>query len=185
MCLQIFIKEEEGFYLTYIPDAKAVTDAPDTLLVLMKQRRRWMNGALFAAWRVISNWTNMTGLRQKTKHPCQRLVGIALFMIYMLLNQLLQFFIVGSFFVAIKIFFTQAFAAISVGNSTFLTNFFQNTGGLTFSTVFSFVYISLLGFAIVISLAAPLERGIGYFKLIGGIFAVFTVFSLIGIIIFL
>lgn len=41
MCLQIYIKEDSGFYLTYIPDAKAFTDAPETLLVLMKQRRRW------------------------------------------------------------------------------------------------------------------------------------------------
>ncbi|MFN9900319.1 MAG: hypothetical protein ACK55Z_16320 [bacterium] len=40
--------------MTYIPDAKAVTDAPDSLLVLMKQRRRWMNGSFFAAWRVIN-----------------------------------------------------------------------------------------------------------------------------------
>jgi len=89
MCLQIFIKENSGYFLTYIPDAKAVTDAPEKLLVLMKQRRRWMNGALFAAWRVITNWSNMLGLRYRTKHPCQRLVGIALFLTYMLLNQLL------------------------------------------------------------------------------------------------
>ena len=28
MCLQIYIKKMEGFKLAYIPDAKAVTDAP-------------------------------------------------------------------------------------------------------------------------------------------------------------
>jgi chitin synthase len=55
MCLQIYIKEGCGYYLTYIPDAKAFTDAPEQLIVLMKQRRRWMNGALFASWRVINN----------------------------------------------------------------------------------------------------------------------------------
>lgn len=36
MCLQIYIKEKEGFYLTYIPDAKSFTDAPDRLMILMK-----------------------------------------------------------------------------------------------------------------------------------------------------
>lgn len=55
MCLQIYIKEKSGYYLTYIPDAKAFTDAPPDLTVLIKQRRRWMNGALFAAFRVIRN----------------------------------------------------------------------------------------------------------------------------------
>jgi len=36
MCMQIYIKQREGFYLTYIPDAKAYTDAPDNLTTLMK-----------------------------------------------------------------------------------------------------------------------------------------------------
>ena len=36
MCLQIYIKENSGYYLTYIPDAKAFTDAPPNLTVLIK-----------------------------------------------------------------------------------------------------------------------------------------------------
>jgi len=36
MCLQIFIKENCGYYLTYVPDAKAITDAPDNLMTLIK-----------------------------------------------------------------------------------------------------------------------------------------------------
>jgi len=67
MCLQIFIKEKSGWFLTFIPDAKAFTDAPEELLVLMKQRRRWMNGSLFAATRVLSNMSAMVGCGRKTK----------------------------------------------------------------------------------------------------------------------
>lgn len=87
MCMQIYIKENEGFYLTYIPDAKAFTDAPDSLLVLMKQRRRWMNGALFAAWRVISNFLGMVSLDNESKHPIYRRIGMFIFMLYFLANQ--------------------------------------------------------------------------------------------------
>ena len=36
MCLQIYIKESSGYYLTYIPDAKAFTDAPENLTILIK-----------------------------------------------------------------------------------------------------------------------------------------------------
>ncbi len=36
MCLQIYIKENNGYYLTYIPDAKAFTDAPENLSILIK-----------------------------------------------------------------------------------------------------------------------------------------------------
>ena len=36
MCLQIYIKPHEKFYLCYIPGAKAFTDAPDSLAMLIK-----------------------------------------------------------------------------------------------------------------------------------------------------
>lgn len=36
MCLQIYIKENNGYYLTYVPDAKAFTDAPENLCILIK-----------------------------------------------------------------------------------------------------------------------------------------------------
>lgn len=105
MCLQIYIKEEAGYYLTYIPDAKAFTDAPNNLTILMKQRRRWMNGALFAAWRVIINCLNLIGIKRRTDHPFYRSVGMMIFMFYFINNWILQFFVVGSLFLAIKTFF--------------------------------------------------------------------------------
>jgi len=71
MCLQIYIKEDCGYYLTYIPDAKAFTDAPPSLFVLMKQRRRWQNGSFYAAWRVIANFSMMTRC-SNTEHPFMR-----------------------------------------------------------------------------------------------------------------
>ena len=72
MCLQIYIKENAGYYLCYLPDAKAVTDAPEELMVLFKQRRRWMNGALFAAWRVVFNCGRMINCSSTSKHPVYR-----------------------------------------------------------------------------------------------------------------
>ena len=67
MCLQIYIKEDHDYYLTYIPDAKAVTDAPEDLLTLIKQRRRWQNGAFFAGWEVIGKFYLMANLALKKK----------------------------------------------------------------------------------------------------------------------
>ena len=69
MCLQIYIKTNEKYNLAYVPDAKAFTDAPDSMLVLMKQRRRWMNGAMFGTKKVIANFINMVGCK-RTRHGC-------------------------------------------------------------------------------------------------------------------
>lgn len=71
MCLQIYIKKKSAFYLTYIPDAKALTDAPDSLAVLIKQRRRWMNGSLFGTMKVIGNFSSIVSCG-RTKHPWYR-----------------------------------------------------------------------------------------------------------------
>jgi len=50
MCMQIFIKKKYDYFLSYVPDAIARTDAPDNIFTLIKQRRRWVNGSFFAAW---------------------------------------------------------------------------------------------------------------------------------------
>ena len=81
MCLQIYIKESSGYYLTYIPDAKAFTDAPENLTILIKQRRRWMNGALFAAFRVIRNFYSMTNCSRTTHGPVRQ-IGMLIYMVY-------------------------------------------------------------------------------------------------------
>ena len=36
MCLQIYIKKDSSYYLTYVPDCKAVTDGPANLATLIK-----------------------------------------------------------------------------------------------------------------------------------------------------
>ena len=71
MCLQIYIKKHEKFYLAYIPGAKAFTDAPESLAMLIKQRRRWMNGAMFGTMKTISNFLNMLSWN-RTKHSWYR-----------------------------------------------------------------------------------------------------------------
>lgn len=98
--------------MTYIPDAKAFTDAPGDYMTLIKQRRRWMNGAVFAAWRVIGNWTYFLNLRGNTMHPLYRSILMFVFLMYYLFNNVFSLTIVGSTFVAIEIFFESFFSQL-------------------------------------------------------------------------
>ena len=64
LCLQLYIKPERGYLVQYIPDAKAFVDAPLNLAMLMKQRRRWINGTFFCTLRVLTNVASMISCRR-------------------------------------------------------------------------------------------------------------------------
>ena len=86
------------------------------MMVLMKQRRRWMNGAMFGTSKVLGNFVNMVSCR-RAKHGCCRKVGIFVFLIYLFSLFVLQFFIVGAMFAAIYAFFNQVFASVFENNA--------------------------------------------------------------------
>ena len=117
MCLQVYIKETTGYTVQYIPDAKAFTDGPLSLTVLMKQRRRWMNGALFGTYKVISNVGAMISCG-RNDHPWYRQILMCFFMIYLTTLYLLQFLTVGAMFVTIMIFIDQFFELLFVDTSS-------------------------------------------------------------------
>ena len=106
MCLEIVIKLLHKFRLAYLPNAEAITDCPKDLDILIKQRRRWINGSNFAQFYVLQYLSRIT----KTKHSCCSKIWILLFYIYYLLNSFLAFIIVSmlyfSFSVVLRDFMT-------------------------------------------------------------------------------
>ena len=82
----------------------------------MKQRRRWMNGALFGTYKVIFNIANMVSCG-RNDHPWYRQLLMVLYMVYLTTLYLLQFLTVGAMFVTIMIFFDQMFKTILVDDS--------------------------------------------------------------------
>jgi len=49
LCFEIVTKKNEGWVLKYVKSAKASTDVPTSIPEFISQRRRWLNGSLFAA----------------------------------------------------------------------------------------------------------------------------------------
>ena len=115
MCLQIYIKINCAYELAYVPDAKAFTDAPPDMMTLMKQRRRWMNGAFFGTKKVIANFVNMISCSRTNHRACDKCLMVA-FMVYTVSLYTLQFFIVGAMFASIYAFFDQLFVTVTEGN---------------------------------------------------------------------
>jgi chitin synthase len=48
LCFELLARNDYNWVLRYVKGAVAKTDVPMTLVDLMKQRRRWLNGSFFA-----------------------------------------------------------------------------------------------------------------------------------------
>ena len=180
MCLQIYIKVQAKYTLAFVPDAKAFTDAPDSMTTLMKQRRRWMNGSLFGTSQVIGNFVNMVSCR-RTKHHCCRQIMMTLFMTYTATLFVLQFFIVGAMFAAIYVFYSDIFASVFEGN--WALNQVFGDGRAT--EIFAYCYVFLLVLCLIISLALPLDRAKPCLVLTTVLFGIMTLSCLFGMCYFL
>lgn len=76
--------------LEYLHESVADTDVPDTIVGLVKQRRRWLNGAFFTLLFSIANFPRL--LRQ-TSHSWLRKLLLFSQLLYMLLNLLVNWFV--------------------------------------------------------------------------------------------
>lgn len=69
MCLEILVKAGSCYTLSYVPGSVALTDPPSKLSILFKQRRRWINGSLFASLHVLNKifkiWYSSHGIIRK------------------------------------------------------------------------------------------------------------------------
>lgn len=70
---------------------------------MMKQRRRWMNGALFGTAKVISNFVNMISC-SRNDHPFLRQVMMVLFMSFLTVLFIFQFLIIGATVASVLVF---------------------------------------------------------------------------------
>jgi len=149
----------------------------------MKQRRRWMNGALFGTYKVISNIGAMISCG-RNDHPWYRQVLMFFFMIYMITLYLLQFLTVGAMFVTIMIFFDQFFEVLFVedSNSQVMRDIYEN--GILKKVLFS-LYLGMIFLSTFVSIALPIDRAMGYFRVVSMIMAVLMISSILGITYFL
>jgi chitin synthase len=66
LCFEIVARKDKDWILHYVKNAVAETDTPMTLDVLIRQRRRWLNGSLFASLYTIIHFNRIW---QESTHP--------------------------------------------------------------------------------------------------------------------
>ena len=80
LCFELLTQKSQSWLLRYVKGAVARTDVPDTLVKLVKQRRRWLNGSFFA---LLYSLRNMRRLFVESNHTLWRKCIISFQVVYL------------------------------------------------------------------------------------------------------
>ncbi|KAJ3276121.1 Chitin synthase, class 2 [Terramyces sp. JEL0728] len=94
LCFELVTKRNEAWILRYVDKAKAETDVPDNVPEYVSQRRRWLNGSFFAGLHAIIHSYQIF----RTRHTIGRKFALLIQSIYNLINLILNWFSIGSFY---------------------------------------------------------------------------------------
>ncbi|RXW24545.1 hypothetical protein EST38_g1282 [Candolleomyces aberdarensis] len=143
LCFEIVTKKKEGWILKYVKSAKAATDVPTSVPEFISQRRRWLNGSLFASIHAtvffFRIWTSGQNFFRK--------IVLQFEFIYNALQLLFTWTSLANFYLA---FFFLVSSATSEQNNAF--QFLSSGAGKWISQIFLNLYLGLLFVVLVCSL---------------------------------
>ncbi|KIJ08482.1 glycosyltransferase family 2 protein [Paxillus involutus ATCC 200175] len=144
LCFEIVTKKREGWILKYVKSAKASTDVPTTVPEFISQRRRWLNGSLFAS---IHSTIFFYRIWTSGQNPIRMLV-LQIEFIYNAVQLLFTWTSLANFYLAF--FFLVSSATATPATDAF--NFLSQGAGQAVFEVFLKLYIALLFVVTVCSL---------------------------------
>lgn len=103
LCFELVAKKDCSWLLRYVKSAHAATDVPDRLAEFILQRRRWLNGSFFAAIYALAHFPKVWG----SSHSMGRQIFLHIEFIYQLLNLIVSWFSLGSYFLVFRILTTS------------------------------------------------------------------------------
>ena len=116
LTFEVMTKQNHKYITRYLPDAVALTDPVKTLPVLMKQRKRWINGSWYANLNIMSVYFKK--LKGTTHHPFRKFV-FHFFWLYLYVVNFSRYFILSYFFSLIFIFSQEVLHSFSSDNYPF------------------------------------------------------------------
>ncbi|KAI0164991.1 glycosyltransferase family 2 protein [Xylariaceae sp. FL1272] len=96
LCWELVAKRSERWVLKYVKGCKGETDVPDSVSELISQRRRWLNGAFFAAVYSLVHFRQIW----QTDHTIARKVLLHIEFIYQFVQLLFTWFSLANYYLA-------------------------------------------------------------------------------------
>jgi len=94
LCWELVAKRNERWVLKYVKSATGETDVPDAVPEFISQRRRWLNGAFFAAVYSLLHFRQIWS----TDHSIGRKILLHIEFVYQFVQLLFTFFSLGNFY---------------------------------------------------------------------------------------
>lgn len=88
LCWELVAKRSEQWVLKFVSQAKGETDVPDSVPEFISQRRRWLNGAFFAAIYSLVHFRQIWS----TDHTIGRKIALHVEFVYQFVNLMFTFF---------------------------------------------------------------------------------------------
>ncbi|KAK3672088.1 Chitin synthase, class 2 [Recurvomyces mirabilis] len=140
LCWELVAKRNERWVLKYVKAATGETDVPDAVPEFISQRRRWLNGAFFAAVYSLLHFRQIWS----TDHSIARKILLHIEFIYQFVSLLFTFFSLGNFYL------TFYFVAGSLGDPK-MDPFGHGIGKYVFG-LFNYVCVLLIMMQFVLSM---------------------------------
>ncbi|KAI3651406.1 hypothetical protein MP228_003748 [Amoeboaphelidium protococcarum] len=158
LCFELVAKARCAWKLKYVKSASATTDVPEGIPEFISQRRRWLNGSLFAMFYSIGHWFKIWN----TGHSFAQKWLFQLQMLYNIINVIFTWFGISLFYLT---FFYLSQNVIN-GNDPFVING-QRFGDYVFQIVRQ-IYIATIIMIVIASLGNRPQgsRGIYAFTIV-------------------
>jgi chitin synthase len=180
LCFELIAKKKSQWTMHYVKKAIARTDVPKNLIGLLTQRKRWLNGSLFATFFSLWNWGR---IYSESNHSFFRKFCLGIFFFYYLILTGFCWLLPANVYLALYFIIFQGFQQNRWGffDTSKFDDLFLN------SSVYGFhlIYLILILMLIIVGLGnAPKHMKLTYF-FVGTIMGFIMLFaSIIGIAIF-
>ncbi|KAF4627328.1 hypothetical protein G7Y89_g10830 [Cudoniella acicularis] len=102
LCFELVAKRNSSWVLTYVCTASGETDVPEEMPLLIKQRRRWLNGSFFAAVYALAHFYQIF----RSSHSMTRKIMFMVEFLYQTISMIFSWFAVANFFLVFQILTT-------------------------------------------------------------------------------
>ncbi|OBA20555.1 hypothetical protein METBIDRAFT_32538 [Metschnikowia bicuspidata var. bicuspidata NRRL YB-4993] len=164
LCWELVAKRNENWVLKFVKQATGETDVPDTVPEFLLQRRRWMNGAFFAALYSLRHANRIW----QTDHSFTRKFWFCFEFAYQLLTLTFSFFSLSNFYLTFYFLTGSLILEDSLGN-----------GGFWIFTIFNYICICVLTSMFVASIGNRPQASKNIFKVLMILLTICALYALI------